>query len=99
MHEKRIVHCAGPGDRHAFDNIPRLPRQGELDEPCPECLTHGQWNSQIDLSSFRCVRVICDRCDGRGWIETGEDMVPSPDTELSPEGYPRWVTRLDPPED
>lgn len=97
-HPQRLVHCTGPGDPHAFDNISRIPRRGELDEECPDCRTHGQWNCEIDLNSFRCKRVICDRCDGRGWIETGDDKVPSPDTEMSPEGYPMWVTRLDPPE-
>ena len=98
MHEKRIVICHGPGDAHAFDGIPRRHRHGELDAPCPACQAHGQWNGQIDLASHRSIRVICDRCDGRGWIETGDDPVPSPDTEMAPEGYPRWVTRLDPPD-
>jgi hypothetical protein len=96
-HESRIVYCHGPAEPHAFDNIPKHARSGELDAPCPNCMCHGQWNGQIDLNSFRCIRVICDVCDGRGWIETGEDMVPSPDTEMSPEGCPQWVTRLDKP--
>ncbi len=98
MHEKRIVICQGPADQHAFDGIPRQHRRGELDAPCPACKAHGQWNGQIDLNSHRCIRVICDQCDGRGWIETGDDPVSSPDTELSPEGYPRWVERLGRPE-
>ncbi|MFN0116501.1 MAG: hypothetical protein ACKVPY_17665 [Paracoccaceae bacterium] len=99
MHEKRIVICHGPADAHAFDGIPKRHRHGELDAMCPACQAHGQWNGQIDLASHRSIRVICERCDGRGWIETGDDPVPSPDTELTPEGYPRWVTRLDPPEE
>lgn len=96
-HEKRIVYCAGPGDPHAFDAIPLLPRTGNLDAACPDCLGHGQWNRQFDLASQRSIRDLCDRCEGHGWIETGEDMVPAHDIVLSPEGYPQWVLRLDPP--
>ncbi len=50
-------------------------------------------------SSQRSKRSLCHKCDGRGWIETGDDMVPSPDIELSEDGYPMWVTRLDPSDD
>lgn len=99
MHEKRIVHCTGPGDAHAFDGIAVQPRRGKLDAKCPQCCGHGQWNGQLDLNSHRSIRVICDRCDGHGWIETGEDMVASPDVVISPEGYPQWVEKLRPPGD
>lgn len=98
-HEKRIVTCAGPQDPHAFDCIPVLPRAGNLDKLCPKCLGHGGWNSEIDLASLRAMRVLCDKCDGRGWIETGDDMVPSHDIERGPDGVPRWVTRLTPSDD
>lgn len=96
-HEKRIVYCAGPGDPHAFDAIPLLPRTGNLDAACPDCLGHGQRNRQCDLARQRSIRGLCDRCEGHGWIETGEDMVPAHDIVMSPEGYPQWVLRLDPP--
>jgi hypothetical protein len=98
-HEKRIVHCSGPEDAHAFDGIPFQPRNGDLDARCPVCAGYGQWNSEIDLASHRSKRHACDKCDGRGWIETGDDLVPSHDIEMSPEGYPKWVTRLDPSDD
>ncbi len=97
-HEKRLIHCTGPHDPHAFHGIPVQPRRGELDALCPHCRGHGGWNAQIDLASQRAVRAFCDHCDARGWIETGDDMVTSPDIEMSPEGYPRWTTRLDPPD-
>lgn len=92
-HEKRIVICTGPEDPHAFDCIPLLPRTGELDRLCPKCLGHGEWNAEFDLASQRSVRCICDKCDGRGWIETGDDPVPVDDIELGPDGAPRWVVR------
>jgi hypothetical protein len=98
-HEKRIVHCSGPEDTHAFDGIPIQPRQGDLDARCPLCAGYGQWNSEIDLVSQRSKRQCCAKCDGRGWIETGDDLVPSNDIAMSPEGYPIWVTRLDPSDD
>lgn len=98
-HPKHIVHCAGPGDAHAFDGIPVSPRRGTLDALCPACAGHGQWNSEIDLVSQRSKRAICERCDGTGWIETGDDMIEGHDVALSPEGHPMWVVRLDPPED
>jgi hypothetical protein len=97
VHERRIVHCTGPGDAHAFDGIALQPRRGQLDAKCPKCCGHGQWNGQLDLNSHRSIRVICDRCDGHGWIETGDDMVASPDVVISPEGYPQWVEKLSPP--
>ena len=96
MHESRIVICRGPLDKHAFDGIPLQPRRGELDEICPACRGHGQWNGQIDLASHRCIRVICDRCDSRGWVETGDDLVSTPDIVLHPDGYPQWIERLGP---
>ena len=98
-HEKRIVTCSGPHDPHAFDGIPLRPRQGELDKVCPLCAGHGQWNAELELASQRSKRSICDKCDGRGWIETGDDMVPTPDIGLSADGAPRWFTRWEPSDD
>jgi hypothetical protein len=95
-HEKRIILCAGPKDPHALHGIPVQPRHGDLDAACPACAGHGQWNTEIDLVSQRSKRHVCDTCDGRGWIETGDDLVSFHDIEMSPEGYPKWVTRLDP---
>ncbi len=94
-HEKRIVLCSGPQDPHALDGIPLQLKQGNLDAACPFCRGYGQWNEEIDLVSQRSKRHLCDKCDGRGWIETGDDLVPSHDIQMSPEGYPQWVTRLD----
>jgi hypothetical protein len=74
-------------------------RSGELDAVCPVCAGHGEWNVEIDLVSQRSKCQICPKCDGRGWIETGNDLVPSFDIEISPEGYPKWVTRLSPSDD
>lgn len=98
-HERRIISCAGPGDLHAFDGIPGQPKQGDLDACCPLCSGYGQWNSEIDLISHRSKRHICPKCDGRGWIETGDDLVPTNDIVMSADGYPQWVTRLDPSDD
>jgi hypothetical protein len=98
-HEQRIVTCTGPHDAHAFDGISVLPRSGNLDKLCPLCAGHGQWNRELDLISQRAKRCFCDKCDGRGWIETGDDLVPSPDVVMSEKGYPMWVTRLDPSDD
>jgi hypothetical protein len=97
-HEKRIVLCTGPHDPHALDGISVQPRRGELDALCSSCRGHGQWNREIDLASQRSKREHCEGCDGRGWIETGDDMVPSHDIVHSAEGYPQWVVRLDPPD-
>ena len=98
-HASRIVYPASPQDPHAFDGISVRPRTGDLETLCPVCAGHGQWNTQIDLVSQRSIRHCCPKCDGRGWIETGDDLVPSHDIVLSPEGRPRWVTRLDPSDD
>lgn len=98
-HESRIVTCATPQDAHAFDGVSVQPRTGELDAVCPVCVGHGEWNCEVDLVSLRSRRCICPKCDGRGWIETGDDPVPSPDIVLSPEGEPMWVTRLAPSDD
>jgi hypothetical protein len=98
-HDSRIVTCTGPDDPHALDGIPRLLRSGDLDQACPLCRGHGQWNREFDLASQRSKRTLCPKCDGRGWVETGDDMVPSPDIALSDEGYPMWVTRWDPSDD
>jgi hypothetical protein len=97
-HETRIVHCSGPLDLHAFQGISVLPRDGDLDALCPLCAGHGQWNDEIDLTSQRSRRHVCETCDGRGWIETGDDLVSAHDVVMSVEGYPQWVTRLDPPD-
>lgn len=98
-HEKRIVTCSGPSDAHALDGIPLRPRTGDLDRVCPVCAGYGQWNREIDLASQRCKRHVCEKCDGRGWIETGDDLVPSHDIGMSAEGHPQWVVRLDPSDD
>jgi hypothetical protein len=98
-HASNIVHPSGPDEPHAFDIIPLKPRNGSLDAECPVCHGHGEWNSEIDLVSFRCKRAICERCLGAGWVETGRDPVGVPDIELSPKGTPEWVTRYIPHED
>lgn len=98
-HPSHIVTCSGPQDPHAFDGIPVQPRRGELDRICPVCAGHGQWNVEFDLVSQRSKRAFCDRCGGRGWIETGDDPLSSPDIERPPGGAPRWVTRYSAPDD
>jgi hypothetical protein len=97
-HEKRIVICTGPQDPHAFHGISVQPRSGDLDALCPDCKGYGQWNLEICLISQRSKRVFCETCDTRGWIETGDDLVPSHDVELSPEGRPMWVVRMGVPD-
>lgn len=92
-HASDLVHCAGPDSPHAFDIIPLKPRNGALDVRCPVCRGHGEWNSEIDLVSFRCVRVACARCFGAGWVETGDDALAFPDIERAPGAAPHWVTR------
>ena len=98
-HESRIITCSTPQDPHALDGIPVQPRSGDFDVVCPVCAGHGQWNYELDLVSHRSKRCLCPKCDGRGWIETGDDMVPSHDIEMSEDGYPMWVTRLEPSDD
>lgn len=98
-HQSRLVLCNCAADPHALDGIAVRPRSGALDVICPVCAGHGEWNVEIDLTSQRCKRAICPKCDGRGWLETGDDLVPSPDIARSPEGHPAWVTRLDPSDD
>ncbi|TPG13206.1 hypothetical protein [Sphingomonas oligophenolica] len=92
-HASNIVHCDGPDSPHAFDIIPLRPRNGSLDARCPICHGHGQWNTEIDLVSFRCKRAICDHCYGAGWVETGDDPIGFPDIVTTPEGYPKWIVR------
>lgn len=92
-HASQIVACAGPDSPHAFDIIPLQPRNGTLDARCPICRGHGQWNTEIDLVSFRCQRAICDHCYGAGWVETGDDPIELLDIVLAPEGYPKWIVR------
>ncbi|WP_244646561.1 hypothetical protein [Sphingomonas sp. CFBP 8760] len=94
-HASNIVHCDGPDSPHAFDIIPLQPRNGSLDAKCPVCRGHGQWNTEIDLVSFRCKRAICDQCHGAGWIETGSDPVARADIVMTPDGYPQWVIAFD----
>ncbi len=98
-HETRIIICTGPHDPHALDGIAVQPRFGDMDQACPQCHARGMWNREFDLASQRSKRTICDKCDGRGWIETGDDLVPSHDVALSEEGYPMWVTRMEPSDD
>lgn len=95
-HETRIVICSGPDDRLAFANIPLQPRRDALDAPCPVCRGRGMWNVEFDLVSQRAKRCLCDRCAGRGWIETGRDPLRSDDIVLGEDGHPRWVSRLGP---
>ena len=95
-HASNVVHPSGPDAPHAFDIIPLKPRNGTLDARCPCCKGYGEWNSEIDLVSFRCKRAVCDRCLGAGWGETGHDPGGFPDIELGPEGAPRWVTHYVP---
>jgi hypothetical protein len=92
-HASIIVTCEGPDAPHAFDVIPEAVRKGNLDEKCPTCKGHGQWNRELDLVSLRSKRAICDHCGGAGWIETGNDPVLYPDIVMTPEGYPKWILR------
>ena len=91
-HASNTVYPAGPDAPHAFDIIPLKPRNGALDARCPVCHGYGEWNCEIDLISFRCKRMACDRCLGAGWVETGHDPVGFPDIELDEHGCARWVT-------
>jgi hypothetical protein len=93
-HLSNVVYCIGPDSPHAFDIVPLQLRNGTLDAQCPVCQGHGQWNTEIDLVSFRCKRAICDHCLGAGWVETGSDPVEVPDIVLTPDGHPQWVIRL-----
>ena len=72
------------------------PRYGTLDAKCPVCHGHGQWNTEIDLVSFRSKRACCDHCRGAGWVETGSDPVGHADIVMTPEGYPAWTVAFDP---
>ena len=98
-HASNVVQCHGPDCEHAFDIVPLQPRNGTLDALCPKCVGHGEWNTEIDLVSFRCKRAICDRCLGAGWVETGDDPIGLPDIELGVGGTPRWTTRYIPREE
>ncbi|UYY59484.1 hypothetical protein [Sphingomonas sp. S2-65] len=95
-HGSNIVYPSGPDAPHAFDIIPLKPRNGTLDARCPVCHGYGEWNTEIDLVSFRCKRAVCPRCLGAGWVETGSDPISLPAIELAPEGYPKWVTHCVP---
>lgn len=95
-HVSVIVTCEGPESPHAFDVIPLARRTGNLDEPCPTCKGHGQWNREIDLASLRSKRIICDHCRGAGWIETGDDLIAVPDIVWDEKGLPMWITRYIP---
>jgi hypothetical protein len=94
-HASNIVYCTGPESPHAFDLVPIQHRNGSLDAMCPVCNGRGQWNAEIDLVSFRCKRVGCDRCHGAGWVETGNDPIGLPDIVMTPEGYPQWTVRYE----
>lgn len=93
-HPSKIVHCAGPESPHAFDHIPIKARRDALDATCPVCKGHGAWNTEIDLISHRSKRHSCETCHGSGWIETGDDPVAVPEITMSPQGYPKWGTRM-----
>lgn len=95
-HASQIVYCMGPDSPHAFDIVPLQPRNGTLDARCAVCKGHGQWNIEIDLVSFRCVRASCDHCFGAGWVETGRDPIAVPDIVVTPEGHPQWIIRYIP---
>jgi hypothetical protein len=95
-HASNIVRPLGPDAPYGLDNIPMLPRNGALDLPCPVCHQRGQWNTELDLVSFRCKRQACDTCLGAGWIETGNDARLVPDIIMTPEGYPKWILRAIP---
>ena len=97
-HASNIVYCDGPDSPHAFDIVPLQPRNGSLDAKCPVCGGRGQWNTEIDLVSFRCKRTACDRCHGAGWIETGNDPIAIPDIEMTADGHPQWTIRYEPSE-
>jgi hypothetical protein len=98
-HPSNIVHCTGPDDAHAFDHIPVQMRRGDLDVACSLCAGRGQWNVEIDLISHRSKRHTCNQCDGRGWIETGDDPVPSHDIIRHADGHPQWTVRMDTSDD
>lgn len=95
-HASNIVYCDGPDSPHAFDIVPLQPRNGSLDAACPVCRGRGQWNTEIDLISFRCKRMACDRRHGAGWVETGSDPIGLPDIAMTPGGYPQWTIRYEP---
>lgn len=95
-HASNIVYPEGPGAPHSYDIIPLAPRVEALDERCPTCDGHGQWNTEIDLVSFRSKRETCSHCFGSGWVETGNDARMIPDIVMTPQGYPRWIRRAIP---
>lgn len=98
-HESRLVENLSPGDPHSFDGIPLRYRSGNLDQVCPLCRGHGQWNNEFDLVSQRSKRTICPTCEGRGWLEIGGDPVYADDVVIAEGGYPGWISRIDPPEE
>ncbi|HEX8413888.1 MAG TPA: hypothetical protein VF637_08385 [Sphingomicrobium sp.] len=93
-HASKIVQCEGPDSPHAFDIIPLRPRNGSLDARCHVCKGYGQWNTEIDLISFRSKRAICGFCHGAGWVETGDDPTIVPDIVRTEDGHPKWTTRV-----
>lgn len=92
-HASNIVRCDSPDSPYALDTIPVRPRNGTLDALCPVCRGRGQWNTEIDLVSFRCKRMTCAECHGAGWVETGSDPVALPDIVMSENGHPQWTVR------
>ncbi len=100
-HPSNIVHCTGPErparlDRHCLRSA-TAPATSTCVARSAAATASG--TRQIDLVSHRSIRHACPKCDGRGWIETGDDMVPSHDIERSPQGHPVWTVRLDPSDD
>ena len=94
MHGSRNYICIGPDDSHAYDVIPEARKVDACEKRCSTCHGHGQWNKEIDLDSFRSIRIICDHCHGSGWIEMGGHLDTYPDIVMSPSGYPMWIKRV-----
>jgi hypothetical protein len=96
-HASNIVYCDGPDSPHAFDIVPLQPRNGSLDATCPVCKGRGQWNTEIDLVSFRCKGTACGRCHGAGWVETGTDPIAYLTSKFRRRGIPVGRSATTPP--
>jgi DnaJ-class molecular chaperone len=57
---------------------------------CSSCEGHGQFNSMIDLHSFRSIRGICDQCDGTGYLVDDKKIIQT----IIYTNYPKWVQRI-----